>query len=168
MAQLGGTFDANEVQPQQTFDVLPPGDYKVQIVQSKMMDTKNGTGQYLWLEMDIVDGQHQGRKVWDRLNLVNPNQQAQEIARRQLSAIGHAVGVLRFQDSEELHFKTLVAQVMVKQRQDTGENTNEVKGYKPVNGQHQAAPAAGQQKRQPDTASAGGNNGGGSTPPWKR
>jgi hypothetical protein len=168
MAQLGGTFDANEVQPQQAFDVLPPGDYKVQIVQSDMVQNKAGTGQYLWLEMDIVDGQHQGRKLWDRLNLVNPNQQAQEIAQRQLSAICHAIGQLSVQDSEELHFKTLVAQVKVKPRQDTGENTNEVKGYKPVDGQQQAAPAAGQQKKQPETAGAGSNKGGGSTPPWKR
>jgi hypothetical protein len=171
MAQLGGTFDANEVQPQQAFDVLPPGDYKVQIVQSDMVQNKAGTGQYLWLEMDIVDGEYQGRKVWDRLNLVNPNQQAQDIAQRQLSAICHAIGQLSVQDSEELHFKTFVAQVKVKPRQDTGENTNEVKGYKPADEQRQAAPASGQQKRQPEMAGAnagGGNKGGGSTPPWKR
>jgi hypothetical protein len=169
MAQLGGTFDANQVDPAGTYEVLPPGDYKVQIVQSDMMNTKNGNGQYLWLEMDIVDGEHQGRKVWDRLNLVNPNQQAQEIAQKQLSAICHAIGVLSVQDSEELHFKTMLAKVKVKPRQDTGENVNEVSGYKPVDGQQQAAPAAGQQKKQPEMAGAGGGNkGGGSTPPWKR
>jgi hypothetical protein len=165
MAQLGGTFDANQVDPAGTYEVLPPGDYKVQIVQSDMMNTKNGNGQYLWLEMDIVDGEYQGRKVWDRLNLVNPNQQAQEIAQKQLSAICHAIGVLSVQDSEELHFKPLIARVKVRQRQDTGENTNDVSGYKPLDGQ-QPAPAAGQQKSAP--AQGAQQKPTGSVPPWKQ
>lgn len=166
MAQLGGTFDANEVDPAGTYEALPPGDYKVQIVQSDMVQTKAGDGQYLWIEMDIIDGQYQCRKVWDRLNLVNPNQQAQEIAQKQLSAICHAIGQLSVQDSEELHFKPLIARVKVRPRQDTGENTNDISGYKPLDGQ-QSAPAAGQQKSAP-AQPAQQQKPAGSVPPWKQ
>ena len=155
MANLGGTFDANSVAPQQPIEALPPGDYPVQIVQSEMKPTKAGTGQFLWLEMDIIDGPAKGRKVWDRLNLINPNQQAQEIAQRTLSAICHATGQLSVSDSEQLHFKPLLAKVKVRKREDTGEPSNEIGGYSPLNGK--AAPA---QAQAPATQS--------SAPPWKR
>ena len=39
-----------------------------------------GTGSYLNLTFEILDGNYKGRKVWSRLNLDNPNQQAVQIA----------------------------------------------------------------------------------------
>jgi hypothetical protein len=96
-------FNAAKVEPQQSFDALPPGRYEVIISESEMKDTKAGTGQYLQLTWTVVGGQHEGRKLWSRLNLVNPNATAVSIAERELSAICHCVGILVPQDSEELH-----------------------------------------------------------------
>ncbi len=127
MAQLGATFDASQVDPSQPFETLPPGDYRVQIVASEMRPTKAGTGQYLWMEMEILDGPFSGKRVFDRLNLINPNQQAADIAQRTLSAICHAVGRMQVSDSEELHFKPLLVKVVVDK-----EGYNQTKGYKPV------------------------------------
>ena len=93
MAQIA--FDASSVEPAAPLEPLPPGKYVAQIVQSEMRATRAGNGQYLWLEMDVIEGPHQGRKIWDQLNLVNPNQQTVEIAQRALSAICHAVGELQ-------------------------------------------------------------------------
>ena len=111
MASLGGTFDANNVEPAAPIEVLPPGKYLVQIIKSEMKETKAGNGQMLALEFDILDGPAKGRRLWDNLNLVNPNVQAQEIAQRTLSAICHAVGKLQVSDSDELHFKPMLATV---------------------------------------------------------
>ncbi|MBF0214140.1 MAG: DUF669 domain-containing protein [Magnetococcales bacterium] len=127
MAQLGGTFDASQVDPSQPFETLPPGDYRVQIINSEMRATKTGSGQYLWMEMDVLDGPLAGRKLFDRLNLINPNRQAEEIAQRTLSAICHAIGRLQVSDSEELHFKPVMVKVTVDR-----EGYNQVKSYKPV------------------------------------
>jgi hypothetical protein len=71
MARLGETFDASTVEPNKPFEPLPPGRYVVQIVNSEMRPTKDGMGQYLWLELDVLEGAHAGRKLFDRLNLVN-------------------------------------------------------------------------------------------------
>jgi hypothetical protein len=109
MAQLGQTFDANSVPLADDFQPLPVGDYRVEIVQSEMRTTKDGNGQYLWLEMAIIDGEYANRKIWDRLNLINGNQQAVEIAQRTLSSICHAVGKMTVDDSEELHQIPFVA-----------------------------------------------------------
>jgi Protein of unknown function (DUF669) len=139
MAKLGGTFDASGVEPNVPLEALPPGDYKVQILQSEMRVTKAGTGQLLWLDMEVLEGPLKGRHVYDQLNLINPNPTAEEIAQRTLSAICHAVGKLQVADSEELHFVPMMVRLAVKPN-----GYNEVKGYKPVSnaGSAPAAPAA--------------------------
>ena len=99
MANLGATFDATTVDPATGFELLPPAKYVVQIVSSEMRPTKDGGGQYLWLELDVLEGPLSGRKLFDRLNLVNASAQTVEIAQRTLSAICHATGRMQVQDS---------------------------------------------------------------------
>ena len=145
-------FDATGVEPAGSFDPLPAGDYEVVIVESTWKPTKAGTGSYLELKAQVTKGEHEKRNLWARLNLKKPNATAVEIAKRELSAICHAVGVLRPKAKEELHGIPLVAKVVVKDNQN-GEPTNEVKGWKPVDGAQQTA-AAPSAPKQP--VSAGG------------
>jgi hypothetical protein len=91
MAQLN--FDATQVEPDTGFDTVPAGWYNVSMDESDLKPTKDGAGTYLQARFNILDGQYRGRKLFTRLNIRNANAQAQEIALRQLSAIGHAVGV---------------------------------------------------------------------------
>ena len=171
MAKLGGTFDATGVEPNAPLEALPPGDYKVQILQSEMRVTKAGTGQMLWLDMEVLEGPLKGRHVYDQLNLINPNPTAEEIAQRTLSAICHAVGKLQVADSEELHFLPLVVKVAVKPN-----GYNEVKGYKPVKQVAAAGttpPANGPVASRPSPspvspAVAHAHQAANATAPWKR
>jgi hypothetical protein len=155
MADLGQTFDANSVPDQQSFDTIPPGKYQVQITQSEMRDNKAGTGKYLWLEMQIIDGPSAGRLLWDRLNLINQNQTAVDIAYQTLGAICKAVGIPVCKDSEELHMRPMVANVKVKPASGQYDASNEIKGYEPAGSK---APAATQQ-------AVGGSA---SQPAWRR
>lgn len=125
-------FNADNVEPQQSFDALPPGRYEAIISASEMKDTKAGTGQYLQLTFDVVGGQYEGRKLWSRLNLVNPNATAVQIAEGELSAICHCVGILVPQDSEELHDALLVIDVIQELNPQSGQQTNRIKGYSQV------------------------------------
>jgi hypothetical protein len=129
MASLNG-FNAAEVEPRSAFEPLPAGEYEAIIEESEEKPTKDGRGSYLQLVVQVVAGDHKGRKLWARLNLNNPSQQAVEIARAELSAICRAVGVMNPQDSGELHNKPLV--VAVKVREYQGEYQNEIKGWKSV------------------------------------
>lgn len=138
------------VEPMGDFNPLPEGDYLVVVADSTEQKTKAGTGSYLELTLEVVDGQYKGRKLWDRLNLNNPNAKAVEIAQRQLAAICRAVGVPRPQDSAELHGIPLVA--AVKLREWEGRMQNEVKAYKPASTK---APAQVEQRP-------------GNVPPWQR
>jgi hypothetical protein len=168
-------FNAANVKPKDEIEVLPPGDYTVMIVASEMRETKDGTGQYLWLEMDVTEGEAQGRKLWDRLNLINKNAKAAEIAERTLSSICHAVGKLNVADSEELHGCTLVAKVKVRPGQGDYGPSNEVANYRAAAGgqvvqmQRAAQPAqqAPVQQAAPARAAAPAKAAG-ATPPWRR
>lgn len=132
MANLGGTFDATQVEPQGEYTPIPAGEYKVQIITSEMVSNKAETGQMLKLELEIMEGEQAGRKIFDRLNLDNPNATAVEIAQRQLSAICHAVGQLSVQDSEDLHFKPMTAVIVVTPPKGEYGAGNNIKTYKPA------------------------------------
>ena len=114
MARFDTAFDATSVEPTTPYELLPAGKYRAQIVESEMRATRNGMGQFLWLMLDILDGPHKGRKIFDQLNLVNPNPTTVEIAQRTLSAICHATGKMHVSDSEDLHLIPMTIQVTVK------------------------------------------------------
>ena len=123
-------FNANDVEPNEGFSPLPAGDYQVIITESQMKKTKDGSGQYLELKMQILNGQYQNRVIFDRLNLVNKSDVAVQIAKGTLSSICRAVNVLTPNDSSELHNKPLTASLKIRKDQE-GNPQNEVKGYKP-------------------------------------
>ena len=114
MARFDAAFDASSIEPNTPQELLPAGKYRAQIVESEMRVTKNGMGQFLWLMLDIIEGPHKGRKIFDQLNLVNPNPTTVEIAQRTLSAICHATGKMQVSDSDELHLIAMTIQVTVK------------------------------------------------------
>jgi hypothetical protein len=138
MAQLN--FNAADVQPLDSFEAIPAGTYEAVIVDSEMKPTKSGTGSYLELAVEIVTGDFQGRRVWSRLNLANPNVKAVEIARRELSSICRAVGVMNPGDSSELHNVPFLV-VVKKVKRDDDTYANEIGGWKPK-AEAAATPAA--------------------------
>jgi hypothetical protein len=133
MSSLGQTFDATAVEPLGTYEVLPPGKYLVQIVASEMRVTKDGRGQYLYLEIDVLEGKYTGRKLFDRLNLVNANPDTVQIAQRTLSSICRAVGKMQVSSSEQLHLIPLIVDVRVRPPKGQYGETNSVR-YLPRSG----------------------------------
>ena len=128
MANLGN-FNAHTVEPNAEFEPIPAGKYLAVITGSELKPTKNGSGHYLELTFQVIEGPYKNRLLWSRLNLDNPNELTVQIAKGELSAICRAVGVMQPKDSIELHSLPLVVTVKLKPRGDNGELTNEIKGY---------------------------------------
>lgn len=143
-------FNAQTVAPSQPLEALPPGWYTARIVESEEKPTSKGDGAYLQLQLEVIaPAQFSGRKLWDRLNLKNPNPTAVEIAFQTLSAICHATGVLQLGQSQQLHGIPLEVKVgMSKVTPDYPDPRNEVKGYRSVQGSG-AVVGAGQQMTAP-------------------
>jgi len=153
--ELNG-FNANEVEPSAPREPIPAGWYKAVITESEEKPTKAQTGSYLQMTFEIVEGAHQGRKVFSRLNLNNPNATAVEIAQRELSGICRSVGVMTPRNSQDLHDKPMSIKVKVTPARDGYEPGNEISEYAAANANSGGSAASGQ------TAS------GGAKPPWKK
>ena len=165
MAQLN--FDASKVDPSVPFEAVPSDKYTAEITKSELKPTKAGDGSYLEIEYTILEGEYRGRKVWDRLCLNHQTQKTVEIARANLSAICHAVGIMKPRDSSELHHIPLTITVKAKRDDSTGNIFNEVKGYSKRESLIPSTPppteAAQAQQSQYQQAPANDR-----TPPWQR
>ncbi len=152
MAELN--FDARNVDPSNTYDPIPPGNYEVQIVGSEMKPTKAGNGAYLQLELDVMGPEYHGRKIWDRLTLQHPNQQTVAIAERKLSSICHALNKLMVENSDELHYQPMTAAVSIEAGSAGYRDQNAIQGYSAID---KPKPAGNVQQSKPSKV-----------PPWKQ
>jgi len=132
MAQFN--FDASQVAPQASTGPLPAGVYLAHIVESDVQPLKSGNGEGLKLTFEIIDGQFKGRKVWENLNIRHTSEDTQRIAQSQLSALCHAVNVIKLMDTAALHFKPVRINVTVREAVGQYKASNNIKGYEAVGG----------------------------------
>lgn len=118
---------------------LPEGAYEVVIVASDIKQTKAGTGEYIEVEMQVVAGDHSGRRLWERFNVSNPNKQAEDIAKAALGALCMAVGVSDMADTEDLHDIPFVVGLEIDRKDPT---RNRVVSYRSAGEKPAAAPKA--------------------------
>ncbi len=151
-------FNALEIEPSATFQPMPAGWYKCVITEAVEGINKAGTGSYLKLSIEVIDGDHTGRNVFEYLNLKHEKEVAVQIAQQALSAICRAIGVNSPKDSAELCDKPLMVKMAVTPASGGYEASNNAKGYEAVSdgASAQAAP------------SGVASNGASSTPPWKK
>ena len=131
-------FDASEFSPQpsnRSYEPLERGMYEGIIIDSSIKETKAGTGEYIELVIQVADGVHSGRRLWERLNVSNPNKTAEDIARSQLAMLCQAVGVTKLTQTEDLHDKLFLMQVDI-DRKDT--TRNRIIGYQAAGGKASA------------------------------
>ena len=77
--ELPETFDPGAHEGTRDLEPMPIGWYQAQIVESEVRDASNGNGTYLLAVFEILDGEYQGRKIFQNVTLQNANQQAVEI-----------------------------------------------------------------------------------------
>lgn len=168
MAKLDGMFDATTVPEREEFTPVPPGSYMAMVVASELKDTQKG-GQMIVLELDIQEGEHSGRKLFERLNIKNDNPKAVDIAFRTLGEIVKAVGKTTIKDTEELHNKRMYIEVRVEPakpyvdkdgKEQPGSPQNSIKKFLPVSGAVSTPKGA-----TPTVESKSEDK---SVPPWKR
>jgi len=133
MALLGKEFVASDFN-ESTFDPIPAGWYTARITDTKLKTTKAGNGEYLEVKFDITGPSYEGRCVWGRFNLKNPNPQAEQIGQQQFKDCFSAIGLERVSDSDELLGGALQIKVVVKPADGQYDESNDVKGFKPLEG----------------------------------
>lgn len=90
MAPINDQFDASGIQPQQGMSAHPPGMFDFQITNTRIVSTKDNSG-----GMFVVEFTSPAGRIENRYNMWNNSPQAVEIARKELSALCHAVGMFK-------------------------------------------------------------------------
>lgn len=140
------SFNARTVSPTENTVVIPSGWQNATVTDGVASATKGvKKGVCLTIEFTILDGEHKGRKVWNRFNIENANEKAQEIGQRDLSALCHATGVMDVSNDKCFNGKNLQIKIGLDKADDAAkekgyEDKNNTKGYKPLEGAA-AAPA---------------------------
>jgi hypothetical protein len=74
------------------FDLLPPGEYLAQAIEGRIAPPKSGNGYQLTLIWKILEGEYEGRQVWQNIGFLHPKAGAQFHGQKMLNSIIAAVG----------------------------------------------------------------------------
>lgn len=177
MADLDMEFIPEDVpEDDRNFEPIPAGDYHMQVIESEIVQTKSGTGDQLVLTLEVIDGPHQNRRIWDRLNIRNANADAQRIAQRSLADLCQAIGLSALKNTEQLHFRPFTGRVTIKQDKSGEYGPQNRVRYKARGGnaprptpgaaQNSAARPAAHQAQQRTAAPSAGQGQQGNNRPW--
>lgn len=118
-------------------DPVPSGTYVAAIREMEVKaNSKAESGHNLALQYVITEGQYKGRKVFENLNLWHKTSSAAaDIAMKQLSSIGHAVGILKSGELTDLAHKPMLIDVDLAPAtaDTTNDNGTLIKGRGPSN-----------------------------------
>ena len=132
MARLNfKTFDDPEDQNNaQLSGPVPKGEYYAKVVDSTTKTTKSGKGQYLELVWEINGhvntGACKNRKIWQRINYINENPEAQRIGKQQLNRVVKAFGLAEIDSSTELHGREVIVGVKITPAEGQYEASNDI------------------------------------------
>ena len=132
------SFDATSIDTT-SHDLVPAGTYEAVVTASEVKATKSGTGKGLNLTLEILsDGAAKGRKVWDWINFVHSNPEAERIGKETLAKLCKAVNVSQLTDTVQLHGLPVMITVAVDRNDPT---RNVIKGYAAKTGSASASVA---------------------------
>lgn len=115
---------------------LPAGIYTMTVVRVQQKETNDKKGVYEEIEFDISEpSQFSNRKFWDRFNVINGSQKAQQIGREGISDLAKACGIHgMLNDDQELMGKTVQARLFIKNSDNPQypDPKNECRKYYPL------------------------------------
>lgn len=102
-----------EVSEPQEFMALPAGKYRVIVSEAEYKQTAAGNGHRIALQLTILSGEFKGRKLFEGLNVDNPNEVAEQIGKQRLAEICDAIHIARnaLTDVSQIEGNTLIASV---------------------------------------------------------
>lgn len=162
MASLERDLNVSEAPNRNEVEHLPPGQYVVMLT-AFLESSKEGEELVRVLELDVVEGEYSGRKLFDRLNFGADAQWKIDNCYAAIAEIAKSLGqATAKKDLSNLMNKRLIAEVVVNpSKKDPNKVFNNIKKFLPVNGTvstPKASSGATVESKADDK----------SVPPWKR
>jgi hypothetical protein len=151
------------------FEPLPKGEYVAQAVEGRIAPPKTGNGMALTLVWKILEGDYEGRQIWQNISFIHPKAGAQWHGQRKLNAVIAAVAAtLPLATVEPLLFVPVRLGLDIEE-DDTGryEPKNVVTRITRLDGEAEEAAQAAPPRMGP-TAPKAAVATGKSPPPWHR
>ena len=160
MASFGQDFaqGGDDFQPT-SFDPIRPGRYLAQIVDSDVQPNKKGTGAYVKLEIDILDGGAEGRKIWEYCNFAHEKESVAVQGQNALKVIQKLCKLSSFDDSTQAHNIPFYVEVKINPAKDGFDASNGIdfrKMQKQLEGDNAQTQSAGPSLFQPAEAPVAG------------
>lgn len=115
------------------FTPIPAGEYMVQIVEGSVVRKESGDAM-MKLAFEVMEGEFEGRKLFENLNIRHSNPTAQKIALETMTELWRDAmgGSGNPSTIEQMTFKPVRAKVAVEKRKDTGDMQNRIKRFYPL------------------------------------
>jgi hypothetical protein len=102
-----------------SFNLLPVGVYPAQIIEAAVSQPQSLDGYGIDLTWQIAEGEHENRRVWQRITFQHSSNQAQDIGRREFKDLCDACGITKgFNSVEPLKFIPCKIRVGIKKDKD--------------------------------------------------
>ena len=125
-------FDPNAIEALKSdFDLLPPANYNVRILEAEEATTKNGDPG-VKVTLEVTDGEHMNRRLWDRCWIGQSSEKFAGREGQRFASLCRAVGWIPSKDSSpsELLGLELVAKVKIEKSRDPQyDDQNRVQDY---------------------------------------
>lgn len=92
-------------------NLLPTGQYLFAIEGGEVKATNDGNGEYIQLDLLVVDGEHSGSSLKPKFNIVNSNELAVKIGLSELGELCDAVGVPVMDNLTQIFGKRVIGNV---------------------------------------------------------
>ena len=124
------------------YELLPDGEYEFMVEKVEEKETKAGTGTYLNCTYSIVGEKYKNRKVFDLMNINNPNEVAERIGRGRLHKLAEACDCVDMEDSDMLIDRVFKGMVGVEKGTGGYKDKNVVSKFVPKGGHAPASKEA--------------------------
>lgn len=117
------------LEPDLSFEPIPDGWYSATV---ERVDEKvsNAGNTYLNFVLNIAEGDHAGRKMFDGFHLWHPSATTVQISQRRLSSLFKACGYSTLGDTDDLIGEEVQVRVRKKPAQNGYEASNEIRDYR--------------------------------------
>lgn len=122
-------FDPASVEiPKSNFDLLPAGQYTVEIIEAEVKPFKKGTGEGLFLTYEVIDPyEHAQRKIWQTITTQHGNDQAVDIGKQSLAKLCIACKIDKLTSEDQFFQKML--RIKIKHKVRDGQTRIDVVDY---------------------------------------
>ena len=137
--KLPSVFTVGDNQARGVRELIPNGEYVVEVFKSAIADNKAKNGKRLNLTFKILEGEYQGKTLKIGYNIVHPNQQCVDISNGEIEELCIACGFekgVEVEDTEEFHNIAILGTIVTEEGSGDFGDSNGFSKFEPMSSEN--------------------------------